>query len=169
MTTTEHIETTTPTVPLPLLMAVTAVVLLCVAPQARAAATSHATGSAVALHAAAFAVKTASLARVPRGATHGRGSYVPRGIVGPPLVPFTPRATRRYKSITVVSLVDTRRPQLENDVEQPRVHVKRRSAGDAPTPVARRDDRDESTRPRDGFTTSSSRRGPPAAPGDRCA
>lgn len=145
--------------------------LLCDAPQAGAAATSHAVGSAVMLRPASFGA-ISTLARRPHD--HVRNDHdaiLLRGLVSSPLAlpPMHPRATRRYSATPVASVSDNRRPEAAVEVESPRVHVKR---GCVTTPAPRECDlRDhaQTTPLRDAVASVASRRGPPILAGSRTA
>jgi hypothetical protein len=157
-------------------VALTGIVLLCGAPQARAAATSQAVGAAVLLQASAISSSNVAArigaVRAPRGTVStDRDAILVRGLMSSPMAlpPLHPRATRRYETTTVASLSEGRRPHLAVEVEHPRVHVKRRE-GPAMVPVARKpDEQVQGPTLRDACTAVASRRGPPPFAGRRTA
>lgn len=156
--------------------AITGIVLLLGAPEARAAMTSQAVGTAVLLQASSISASTAiariGAIRAPRGNVRtDRDAILLRGLMSSPLAlpPLHPRATRRYETTTVASLTESRRPQLVVEVERPRVHVKRREAPVVTTLTRRADDDVQTAAPRDAWTKVSSRRGPPLLAGRRTA
>lgn len=156
--------------------ALSGIVLLVAAPEARAAVTSQAVGTAVLLQAsslsASMVIARTGTLRGPRGNLGvDHDAIARRGLVSSPMAlpPLHPRATRRHEMTTVESLSEARRPHVAVEVERPRVHVRRRETP-VIAPVARRTDDDvRKVTLRDAWTTVSSRRGPPVSTGRRTA
>lgn len=142
---------------------VAGMILLCAAPQAVAAATSHVAGAALTFRPNTILSTATARPERDRLQRH-RDAILLRGLISSPLAmpPLCPRATRRYAATPVASLSDNRRPQIAVRLERPRVHLKRPVAV---TPAfARQVDRDaRAAKLRDAFASVAARRGPPSA------